>query len=181
MELFVCEALEAPAFNGHQPSDHTEPPDTVLVLGGKGEHRFPGIFDPSALLTDCISVWRQDGSRSHHENTGAFSPVLADTGILPCGDASGMSGEFRVRVKIDKHRLGGAAGQRVRHVLSHASPAAVDAWIGDIDAVTGTGFLIARLRQDFDRKMHSRLMGGSLGGQIQHRVLFFLRTLRHRL
>ena len=181
VELLIRKTLKPKTLDRHKPADDTDPPDTVSVLCGEGEHGFFFVFDPASLLSDGIPLRGKDGSGSHHEDTGSFCFVLADTGIDPCGDASGILRDLRFHIQVDEYRLGGTAGQGVGDFVAHPSATAVDAGIGGVDAVTGVGHLITRLGQHLHRDLHIFPGRGCLEGQIQYTVLSFLRTLRHRL
>ena len=179
--MLIRKTLKPKTLDRHKPADDTDPPDTVSVLCGEGEHGFFFVFDPASLLSDGIAVRGKDGSGSHHEDTGSFCFVLADTGIDPCGDASGILRDLRLHIQVDEYRLGGTASQGVGDFVAHPSATAVDAGIGSVDAVTWVGHLIARLGQHLHRDLHIFPGRGCLEGQIQYTVLSFLRTLRHRL
>ena len=115
------------------------------ILGSEGEHGFFLILNSSSLLSDGIPVGGKDSSGSHHENTGAFCLVLSDTGIDSCGDASGILRDLRFHIQVDEYRLGGTASQGVGDFVTHPSATAVNAGIGNVDAVTGVCHLISRL------------------------------------
>ena len=104
IELFICEALEPPAFNGHQLTDTASVPYAVPILCRKREHGFVRFFHTPSLLPYRFSVGGEYGSWLvlviHHDDTGVFTSVVADTGILSCGDASGVVGNDRIGVHV---------------------------------------------------------------------------------
>lgn len=181
VELLICKPLQAKTLNGHEPADYTDPPDTVSVLCSEGKHGLFLIFNSASLLPDSIPVWSEDSSGAHHQDTRAFTFVLADTGIQLCGEASGILRDLRLYVQVDEYCLSGTARQGVSDFFAHTPSTAVDAGVRDVDTVTGVCHLVARLRQHLHRDLYILRIGGCLEGQFQYTILSFLRTLRHRL
>lgn len=81
--------------------------DSVLILCGYREHGFIRFFHTAALLTDSFSVGCQYCSRCvFDKNRRVFTPVIAYSGILSCGYASGNIGNDRIGVHIYKIQSG---------------------------------------------------------------------------
>ena len=103
IELFVGEALQAPAFSRGQLSDSASVVDTVPVLGGKGEHGFLRFLHSSSVLTGLFPVGTENGSGAFfYQYTGMLPTVLADTGILPCRHASGDICDLGIGIQVYK-------------------------------------------------------------------------------
>lgn len=78
-----------------------------LILCGYREHGFIRLFYTATLLTDSFSVGCQYCSRCvFDKNRRVFTSVIAYSGILSCGYASGNIGNDRIGVHIDKIQSG---------------------------------------------------------------------------
>lgn len=101
IELFVGEALQAPAFSRGQLSDSAPVVDTVPVLGGQGEHGFLRLLHPSSVLTGLFPVGTENCSGAFlHQHPGMLPSMLADTGILPCRHAAGGIRDLGIGIKV---------------------------------------------------------------------------------
>lgn len=101
IELFVGEALQAPAFSWGQLSDSAPVVDTVPVLGGQGKHGFLRLLHSSSVLTGLFPVGTENCSGAFfYQYTGMLSTVLADTGILPCRHAVGGIRDLGIGIQV---------------------------------------------------------------------------------
>ena len=101
IELFVGEALQAPAFSRGQLSDSALVVNTVSVLGGQGKHGFLRFLHSSSVLTGLFPFGTENCSGAFlHQHPGMLPTVLADTGILPCRHTSGGIRDLGIGIQV---------------------------------------------------------------------------------
>ena len=86
-----------------------------MILTGEGKAGFARFLEPPPVLPFVQPVRgddRPDAIRVSltKKNAGGFPLVIADTGILPCPQASGLVCKFRLFRQVDK----GGAGRYLR-------------------------------------------------------------------
>lgn len=88
-------------------------PHTVPILSCNREHRLVWLFHSEPLLTDFLSVGREDRSwLICNKDSRMLASVIADSAVLPCRNASGMVGNNGISIHINEIQSCFAAPRR---------------------------------------------------------------------
>ena len=104
--------------------------DAVPVLCGQRKHRFVRFLHASASLSDFLTVGSQKSSRAvcQFQNTGMFTAMVADAGILSCRNTACKLRDLRFRIHIHEvqprvsGKASGTACERTAQSVSGVNP-----------------------------------------------------------